>query len=70
MARTYKMKTCGISGKRFKATKDNFYFNANSPDKLHPYHKSYDNFRRTTGASVDKVKELITLIKAQIWQVL
>ena len=58
----YKMKTCLISGKRFKATKDNFYFNANSKDKLHPYHKKFDDFRRTTGASVDKVKELVNLI--------
>lgn len=62
MARTYKMKTCSISGKRFRANSSNFYFNANSPDKLHPYHKKYDNFRRTTGASVDKVKQLVTLI--------
>ena len=58
----YKMKTCLISGKRFKSTKDNFYFTANSPVKLHPYHKKYDNFRRVTGASVDKVKELVNLI--------
>ena len=58
----YKMKTCLISGKRFKATKDNFYFNANSQDKLHPYHKKFDNFRRTSGASVRQVKELVTLI--------
>jgi ribosomal protein L35 len=58
----YKMKTCLISGKRFKATKDNFYFNANSKDKLHPYHKKFDDFRRTSGASVRQVKELVTLI--------
>ena len=58
----YKMKTCLISGKRFKATKDNFYFNANSRDKLHPYHKKFDDFRRTSGASVRQVKELVTLI--------
>ena len=58
----YKMKTCLISGKRFKATKDNFYFNANSKDKLHPYHKKFDDFRRTSGASVKKVTELVTLI--------
>ena len=62
MATAYKMKTCSISGKRFRANNKNFYFNANSPDKLHPYHKKYDNFRRTTGASVDKVKELVKLI--------
>ena len=58
----YKMKTCLISGKRLKATKDNFYFNANSKDKLHPYHKKFDDFRRTSGASVRQVKELVTLI--------
>ena len=44
MARSYKMKTCSISGKRFRATKDNFYFSAKSKDKLHPYHKKFDNF--------------------------
>ena len=62
MARSYKMKTCAISGKRFRANSNNFYFNDNSPDKLHPYHKKYDNFRRVTGASVDKIKELVNLI--------
>ena len=61
MART-KMKTCSISGKKFKANHDNFYVNENSSDGLHPYHKSFDNFRRTTGASVDKVRNLVTLI--------
>ena len=62
MARSYKMKTCGISGKRFKANSKNFYFNANAVDKLHPYHKSFDNFRRTSCASVDQIKELVNLI--------
>jgi len=57
-----KMKTCSISGKRFKANTDNFYVNANSNDNLHPYHKNFDNFRRTTGASVDQVRNLVTLI--------
>ena len=61
MART-KMKTCSISGRKFKANHDNFYVNENSNDGLHPYHKSFDNFRRTTGASVDKVRNLVTLI--------
>ena len=64
MARSYKMKTCAISGKRFRANSNNFYFNNNSPDKLHPYHKDYDNFRRTSGASVDQIKELINLINS------
>jgi len=58
----YKMKTCLISGKRFKATKDNFYFNASSADKFHPYSKEMDNLRRTLGVSVNKVKELVNLI--------
>ena len=62
MARSYKMKTCSISGKRFRATKDNFYFSAKSKDKLHPYHKKFDNFRRTSGATVTQVKELVILI--------
>ena len=61
MART-KMKTCSISGRKFKANHDNFYVNSNSNDGLHPYHKDFDNFRRVTGASVDKVRELVTLI--------
>ena len=63
MARSYKMKTCTISGKRFRANSNNFYFNDNSPDKLHPYSKKMDNLRRTLGISVDKVKDLINLIK-------
>ena len=57
-----RMKTCSISGKRFKANLDNFYVNENANDGLHPYHKEFDNFRRTTGASVDKVRNLVTLI--------
>ena len=61
MART-KMKTCSISGKKFKANTDNFYVNENSNDNLHPYHKDFDNFRRTTGASVEQVRNLVTLI--------
>ena len=55
-------KQFGKSGKRFKANSKNFYFNANAVDKLHPYHKSFDNFRRTSGASVEQVKQLINLI--------
>ena len=57
-----KMKTCSISGKKFKANTANFYVNENSNDNLHPYHKDFDNFRRTTGASVDQVRNLVTLI--------
>tara|TARA_Y100000034_G_C6614945_1_gene267916 strand:+ start:190 stop:396 length:207 start_codon:yes stop_codon:yes gene_type:complete len=55
-------KVCTISGKSFPANYENFYCNNNSNDGLHPYHKSFDNFRRTTGATVDKVRELINLI--------
>ena len=55
-------KICTISGKRFDANVDNFYINNNSPDGLHPYHKDFDNFRRVTGASVEKVRGLGNLI--------
>ena len=58
----YKMKTCSISGKKFRANMQNFYVNRNSSDGLHPYHKKFDNFRRTSGATVDQVKELVNLI--------
>ena len=59
----YKMKTCDISGKRFRANNKNFYVNRNSNDGLHPYSKKMDNLRRTLGISVDKVKDLINLVK-------
>ena len=62
MAKSYKMKTCAISGKRFRANNKNFYFNASSTDKLHPYSKEMDNLRRTLGVSVDKIKQLVNLI--------
>ena len=55
-------KECLISGRFFDMNEDNFYVNKCSPDGLHPYHKYYDNFRRTTGASVAKVRELINFI--------
>jgi len=63
MARSYKMKTCAISGKRFRANNKNFYVNNSSSDGLHPYSKKMDNLRRTLGVSVDKVKDLINLVK-------
>ena len=59
-----KMKTCSISGKKFKANTDNFYVNENSNDNLHPYHKDFDDFRRTTGSSVEQVRKLVTLINS------
>ena len=62
MAKSYKMKTCSISGKKFRANNTNFYVNKSSSDGLHPYHKKFDDFRRTSGASVKQVKELINLI--------
>ena len=62
MAKSYKMKTCSISGKKFRANNTNFYVNKSSSDGLHPYHKKFDDFRRTSGASVKQVKELVTLI--------
>jgi hypothetical protein len=58
------MKTCGISGKRFKANSINFYHSATANDNLHPYHKSFDNFRRVTGATVDQCRNLVNLINS------
>jgi len=55
-------KVCTISGITFGGNVDNFYVNNSARDGLHPYHKDFDNFRRTTGASVAKVRELVTLI--------
>ena len=63
MAKSYKMKTCDISGKRFRANNNNFYVNKSSSDGLHPYSKKMDNLRRTLGVSVNKVKQLVNLIK-------
>ncbi len=60
----FKQKTCTISGKRFRANSDNFYVNTNAADKMHPYHKSFDNFRRTTGASVAQCRKLVNLMNA------
>ena len=57
-------KVCTISGRSFPANVDNFYVNSNASDGLHPYHKVFDNFRRTTGASVERVRELVTLINS------
>ena len=57
-----KMKMCTISGKKFTANTTNFYVNHNTSDGLHPYHKSFDNFRRTTGATVKQVRQLVNLI--------
>jgi len=57
-------KVCTISGRSFPANVDNFYVNKNSSDGLHPYHKDFDNFRRATGASVERVRELVTLINS------
>ena len=57
------MKTCTITGNKFEANTENFYVNRNATDGLHPYHKSIDNFRRTTNASVDQVRKLVTMIK-------
>ena len=62
MATAYKMKTCSISGKRFRANNKNFYINKSSKDGLHPYSKQMDNLRRTLGIPVDKVKQLVNLI--------
>ena len=58
------MKTCTISGNKYTANTKNFYVNHNAPDSLHPYHKGFDNFRRSTGASVDQVRKLVNLINS------
>jgi hypothetical protein len=63
MGRT-KMKTCTISGNKYAANTKNFYVNHNAPDSLHPYHKGFDNFRRATNASVEQVRNLVTLINS------
>ena len=55
-------KVCDVTG--IKTNTNNFYVNKNSSDGLHPYHKQFDNFRRTTGASVDRVRQLVTLINS------
>ena len=64
MAKSYKMKTCSISGKKLRANNKNFYVNKSSSDGLHPYSKQMDNLRRTLGVSVDKVKDLVNLINS------
>ena len=55
-------KVCTISGKSFPGNLDNFYVNRNADDGLHPYHKDFDDFRRVNKVSVDRVRELVTLI--------
>ena len=55
-------KVCTISGKTYPGNMDNFYINRNAHDGLHPYHKDFDDFRRVNKASVDRVRELVTLI--------
>ena len=57
------VKTCSISGNKFDANKDNFYCNRNSSDNLHPYHKFYDNMRRTHGISVETLRKIINFKK-------
>ena len=52
-------KVCTMSGKSFPANLDNFYHNGNSNDGLHPYHKFYDNMRRTHGISVETLRRII-----------
>jgi hypothetical protein len=58
-----KMKTCTLSGKRFRATSKNFYASPTSSDGYHPYQKNFDNFRRVTGTSVQTTRKLINLLK-------
>ena len=63
MGRT-KSKVCTISGNKYPANSKNFYYNSNSSDNLHPYHKGFDNFRRATGASVEQVRKLVDLMNS------
>jgi len=57
-----KMKTCSISGKNFKATNSNFYVNKNTADGLHPYHKTFDNIRRTQDVTTQQLRSIVNLI--------
>ena len=52
-------KVCTISGNTYPGNLENFYVNNNSDDGLHPYHKYFDNVRRSTGVSVGKLREII-----------
>lgn len=58
-----RMKTCSLSGKRFRATSENFYASPTAKDGYHPYQKDFDNFRRVTGTSVKTTRKLINLLK-------
>lgn len=59
-----KQKQCTISGKLFDANNKNFYSNKNSNDGLHPYHKSFDDYRRKQGLSVESLRSLVKLINS------
>ena len=52
-------KECNISGNRYDGNIENFYVNNNSSDGLHPYHKFYDNMRRTHSISVDTLRKIV-----------
>ena len=60
---TYTMKTCALSGRRFRANTENFYRSAKSSDGLHSYAKHFDDFRRSTNITADQVRKLINLLK-------
>ena len=60
--RTKSMKVCSISGKKFIANNDNFYVNKNSIDGLHPYHKTFDNIRRTQDVTTQQLRSIVNLI--------
>ena len=60
--RTKSMKVCSISGRKFVADTNNFYVNKNSSDGLHPYHKTFDNIRRTNPVTTGELRKIVNLI--------
>ncbi len=60
--RTKSMKVCSISGRKFTADSSNFYMNRNTADGLHPYHKTFDNIRRTQDVTTQQLRSIVNLI--------
>jgi hypothetical protein len=61
-SRTKDMKVCSISGRKFTADASNFYMNRNTADGLHPYHKTFDNIRRTQDVTTQQLRSIVNLI--------
>ena len=53
-----KTKVCNITGIQFPVNE--FYTNKNTQDKLHPYSKYADNYRRTTEFSTPQLRRVLT----------